>query len=313
LGKTHLVDLPLIIQHFHFIPGLKPQNSADLRLKISGKSYLILFNMLRENKKAVFCHECIVYNPAEGIIPMETKTTVPQIKQPKIYHFLDLIMALFVTVLITSNIASSAKIVDWGFSIFGVRMAFDAGTLLFPISYIFGDVLTEVYGFKNARRVIWTGFGALALCALTLTLVRALPGEANWLSYAGNEAFDAILGGMSSFGIVAASLAAYLLGSYSNSVIMAAMKVLSGGKLLWMRTIASTIVGEGVDTVVFVLIATLAGVFPWEAFASLTLTNYLFKVSVEALFTPATYQIVNFLKKEEDEDYFDIGTRFTPV
>ena len=212
----------------------------------------------------MLCHESIVYNPAERIIPMETKPAEPQAQPQKIYRFLDLIMALFVTVLITSNIASSAKIVDWGFSILGVRMAFDAGTLLFPISYIFGDVLTEVYGFKNARRVIWTGFGALALCALTLGLVRVLPGELNWQSYAGNEAFDAILGGMSSFGIVAASLAAYLLGSYSNSVIMAAMKVLSRGKQLWMRTIASTIVGEGVDTVVFVLIATLAGVFPWE-------------------------------------------------
>jgi uncharacterized integral membrane protein (TIGR00697 family) len=222
-------------------------------------------------------------------------------------------MALFVTVLITSNIASSAKIVDWGFSIFGVRMAFDAGTLLFPISYIFGDVLTEVYGFRNALRVIWTGFGALALCALTLGIVRALPGEANWLVYAGNRAYDSILGGMSSFGIVAASLSAYFLGSYSNSVIMAAMKVLTKGRWLWMRTIGSTIVGEGVDTVVFVLIATLAGVFPWQVFASLTLTNYLFKVSVEALFTPITYKIVNFLKKEESEDYYDIGTRFTPV
>jgi len=244
---------------------------------------------------------------------METKPTESTAQPQKIYRFLDLIMALFVTVLITSNIASSAKIVDWGFSILGVRMAFDAGTLLFPISYIFGDVLTEVYGFKNARRVIWTGFGALALCALTLGLVRLLPGELNWQSYAGNEAFDAILGGMSSFGIVSASLAGYLLGSYSNSVIMAAMKVLSRGKQLWMRTIASTIVGEGVDTVVFVLIATLAGVFPWSAFASLTLTNYLFKVSVEALFTPITYQVVNFLKRAEDEDHFDIGTRFTPV
>ena len=244
---------------------------------------------------------------------METKPTETTAQPQKIYRFLDLIMALFVTVLITSNIASSAKIVDWGFSILGVRMAFDAGTLLFPISYIFGDVLTEVYGFKNTRRVIWTGFGALALCALTLGLVRVLPGELNWQSYAGNEAFDAILGGMSSFGIVAASLAAYLLGSYSNSVIMAAMKVLSRGKQLWMRTIASTIVGEGVDTVVFVLIAILAGVFPWGAFASLTLTNYLFKVSVEALFTPITYQVVNFLKKAEDEDFFDTSTHFTPV
>lgn len=244
---------------------------------------------------------------------MENNKTAPQAQTKKAYRFLDLVLALFVTVLITSNIASSAKIVDWGFSIFGVRMAFDAGTLLFPISYIFGDVLTEVYGFKNARRVIWTGFGALALCALTLGVVRALPGEANWLSYAGDSAFNAILGGMSSFGIVAASLAAYFLGSYSNSVIMAAMKVFTKGKWLWARTIGSTIVGEGVDTVVFVLIATLAGVFPWEAFASLTLTNYLFKVNVEALFTPITYQVVNFLKKEENEDFFDIGTRFTPI
>jgi uncharacterized integral membrane protein (TIGR00697 family) len=244
---------------------------------------------------------------------MEPKSSGLPAQPQRTYRLLEPIMALFVTVLITSNIASSAKIVDWGFSIIGVRMAFDAGTLLFPISYIFGDVLTEVYGFKNARRVIWTGFGALALCALTLSLVRALPGEANWQTYAGNTAFDAILGGMSSFGIVTASLAAYLLGSYSNSVIMAAMKVLSQGKNLWLRTIASTIVGEGLDTVVFVLIATLAGVFPWEAFGSLTLTNYLFKVGVEALFTPVTYQVVDFLKKIEDEDFFDIGTRFTPV
>src|SRR4030043_784696 len=116
-----------------------------------------------------------------------TSPTLTNTNQTSNYRYLDLITALFVTVLVVSNIASSAKIVDWGFSIIGVRMAFDAGTLLFPISYIFGDVLTEVYGFKNARRVIWTGFGALALCALTLGLVRALPGELNWQSYAGNE------------------------------------------------------------------------------------------------------------------------------
>jgi queuosine precursor transporter len=244
---------------------------------------------------------------------MDIDKDMPTSQPQKVYRYLDLITALFVTVLITSNIASSAKIVDWGFSILGVRMAFDAGTLLFPISYIFGDVLTEVYGFKNARRVIWTGFGALALCALTLGIVRALPGEANWQSYAGDNAFDVILGGMSSFGIVAASLAAYLLGSYSNSVIMAVMKVLSKGRWLWARTITSTIIGEGVDTFVFVLIASMAGVFPWEIFFSLILTNYVFKVSVEALFTPVTYQVVNFLKKEENEDYYDIGTRFTPV
>jgi uncharacterized integral membrane protein (TIGR00697 family) len=229
------------------------------------------------------------------------------------YRYLDLLMALFVTVLITSNIASSAKIVDWGFSLFGVRLAFDGGTLLFPISYIFGDVLTEVYGFKRSRRVIWSGFGALALSALVLALVRALPGEAAWQGYAGDAAYDAILGGMTSFGLVVASLLAYLMGEFSNSVILAVMKVLTKGKWLWTRTIGSTLVGEGVDSLVFILIATLAGVFPWVSFASLVLTNYIFKVSVEVLFTPATYWVVNRLKKAEDEDYYDIGTKFSPV
>ncbi len=229
------------------------------------------------------------------------------------YKFFDLVMALFVTVLITSNIASSAKIVDWGISLFGIRLAFDAGTLLFPISYIFGDVLTEVYGFKRSRRVIWVGFGALALSALVLGAVQRLPGEAAWQSYAGQEAYDAILGGMSSFGIVAASLIAYFIGEYSNSVIMAVMKVATKGKWLWTRTIGSTLVGEGVDSVIFVLIATIAGVFPWESFASLALTNYIFKVSIEALFTPITYWVVYSLKKAEKEDYYDIGTKFTPV
>jgi uncharacterized integral membrane protein (TIGR00697 family) len=219
-------------------------------------------------------------------------------------------MVLFVTVLITSNIASSAKIVDWGFSIGSVRMAFDAGTLLFPVSYIFGDVLVEVYGFKNSRRVIWAGFIMLALSAMLFSAVRAMPGEANWQSYAGQTAYDSILGGMSSGGIVIASLLAYLAGEFSNSIIMAVMKVATKGRWLWMRTIGSTIVGEGVDTLIFVLIATLAGVFQWEVFASLVLTNYLFKVGVEVLFTPITYKVVGFLKKAENEDYYDTNTRF---
>ena len=243
----------------------------------------------------------------------KVKKSVNQPEKEHTYHYFDLVMVLFVTVLITSNIASSAKIVDWGFSIFNVRMAFDAGTLLFPVSYIFGDVLVEVYGFKRSRRVIWTGFGMLVLSALLFSAVRAMPGEANWQSYAGQTAYDAILGGMSSGGIVIASLLAYLAGEFSNSIIMAMMKIATKGRWLWMRTIGSTIVGEGVDTIIFVLIATLAGVFQWEVFASLVLTNYLFKVGVEVIFTPITYQVVRFLKKAENEDYYDINTRFTPI
>jgi uncharacterized integral membrane protein (TIGR00697 family) len=228
------------------------------------------------------------------------------------YRFLDLIMAVFVTVLVVSNIASSAKIVDWGFSIFGVRMAFDAGTLLFPVSYIFGDILTEVYGYKNSRRVIWAGFACLALSALIFWIVSILPGESQWQQYAGNAAYLAILGGMSSGGIVLASLAGYWSGEFTNSFVLAKMKIMTRGRWLWTRTIGSTIVGEMVDTVVFIGIASLFHVFPWTLFLTLVLTNYLFKVGVEALMTPVTYAAVGRLKKTENEDYYDRDTNFNP-
>lgn len=232
--------------------------------------------------------------------------------QPRIYRYFDLVMALFVTVLIVSNIASSAKIVDWGVSILGLPLAFDAGTLLFPLSYIFGDVLTEVYGYKRSRRVIWTGFFCLGLSALVLWLVRLLPGEATWLQYAGDEAYAAILGGMSTGGIVLASLVAYFAGEFSNSIILAKMKVLTAGRWLWTRTIGSTLVGQIIDSALFIFVATLAGVFPWELFWSLTLTNYIFKVAIEVLMTPVTYRVVAALKKYENEDYFDRDTDFNP-
>ncbi len=230
----------------------------------------------------------------------------------RVYRYYDWIMALFITVLLVSNIASSAKIVDWGVSIFGLRLAFDAGTILFPISYIFGDVLTEVYGFRRSRRVIWTGFAMLALSALVFWLVKIMPGETTWEGYAGQGAFDSILGGMSTGGIVIASLVAYLVGEFSNSVVLARMKVLTRGRWLWSRTIGSTLIGEGVDSLIFILVATLAGVFPWELFGSLVLTNYIFKTSIEVVMTPLTYRIVNALKRAENEDYFDTHTRFNP-
>lgn len=228
------------------------------------------------------------------------------------YRFFDLIMAVFVTVLVVSNIASSAKIVDWGFSVFGVRMAFDAGTLLFPIAYIFGDVLTEVYGYKRSRRVIWTGFACLALSAVIFWIVRIMPGEATWQGYAGDAAYNAILGSMSTGGIVLASLAGYWTGEFTNSFILAKMKVLTNGRWLWMRTIGSTIFGELVDTAMFVVVASAFGVFPWSLFLTLTVTNYLFKCGVEVLMTPLTYGIVNALKRVESEDYYDRDTNFNP-
>lgn len=228
------------------------------------------------------------------------------------YRYFDFIMAVFVTVLIVSNIASSAKIVDWGFSLFGVRMAFDAGTILFPVSYIFGDILTEVYGYKRSRRVIWAGFACLALSAAVLWAVKVMPGEATWQGYAGDAAYLAILGGMSSGGIVLASLTGYWSGEFSNSFTLAKMKILTKGRWLWTRTIGSTVIGQMVDTVVFVVVASLFGVFPWSLFLTLTVTNYLFKCGVEALMTPVTYAVVAALKKVEKEDYYDRETNFNP-
>ncbi len=228
------------------------------------------------------------------------------------YRFLDIVTALFVTTLIVSNIASSAKIVDWGIRLFGLRLAFDAGTILFPLSYIFGDILTEVYGYRRSRRVIWTGFVCLALSAWVFWLVRIWPGDPEWERHAGQRAYEAILGGMSHGGIVLASLLGYWSGEFTNSFVLAKMKILTRGRYLWTRTIGSTLAGQLVDTGVFVAIASLAGVFPWTLFATLVLTNYLFKVSVEAVMTPVTYLVVGAMKRLEQEDYYDYDTSFNP-
>jgi len=248
------------------------------------------------------------------------------------YRYFDYVMAIFVTVLLLSNIASSAKLVDLGISIFGLPLAFDGGTILFPLAYIFGDVLTEVYGYGRSRKVIWTGFAAAALMAATFWFLGRLPGDPLWGAFVyenmsqavptmpkpedpvlfGQSAYDAILGGVSTGAIILASLVAYWTGEFSNSFVLAKMKVLTDGRWLWMRTIGSTLVGEGVDTVLFVLIATLLGVFPWAAALSLIVANYVFKVGIEVLFTPFTYLIVGWLKRKENEDYYDRDTDFNP-
>lgn len=216
------------------------------------------------------------------------------------YRYLDLVTAAFVAVLLISNIAST-KIVELP------PFTFDGGTLLFPLAYIFGDVLTEVYGFRRARRVIWTGFLWIAVAAGVFALVDALPPAPG---YELAESFHAILGQTPR--IVAGSLLGYLAGSYANSVVLARLKVLTAGRWLWSRTIASTLVGQGIDTAVFLGVAFL-GVLPgfvlWDVFAS----NYVFKVGVEVLLTPITYLVVGFLKRAEGVDAFDRRTSFNPL
>jgi len=221
------------------------------------------------------------------------------------FKYLDVISSIFVTVLVISNVASSAKIVDLGFSLFTIPLVFDGGTLLFPFAYILGDVLTEVYGFKTAKRVIWTGFAALAFSSLVFFVLGILPPEAGWEAEAGTGAYNAILGGMSYGGIVLASLTAYLAGEISNAKILSKIKVLMKGKMLWVRTISSSLVGQLLDTLIFVTIASLTGVFPWEIFWSLVLTNYILKCSIEALMTPLTYKACSFLKRKEGVDTYD--------
>jgi uncharacterized integral membrane protein (TIGR00697 family) len=219
------------------------------------------------------------------------------------YKYLDFIIGMFVAVLVISNLASSAKIVVLG------PFTYDAGTLLFPLSYIFGDIITEVYGYSVARRVIWIGFGAAVLFSLIIWLVGVLPGEAEWNSRVGMDAYNAILG--STPRIVLASLLADWAGSFTNSFVMARMKVMTKGRWLWMRTIGSTLVGEGVDTAIFVSVA-FFGTMSNDVLWAIAWSNYVFKVGVEVVFTPVTYLVVNWLKHAEGVDKYDNDTDFNP-
>ncbi len=219
--------------------------------------------------------------------------------EDKNLKYFGMITGFFVAVLLISNLAST-KIVDF----FG--FIFDGGTLLFPLSYIFGDILTEVYGYKRARRVIWTGFVSAAAMSIVFMAIGAMAPAPGWEHQA---AYDAILGVLPR--IVLASLIAYFAGEFSNSYIMAKMKIIQKGKQLWKRTIGSTIIGEGVDTVLFATIA-FWGTMPLEIFLMLVVSNYIFKVGIEVLFTPITYKIVGFLKRAEHEDVYDTDTNFTP-
>jgi uncharacterized integral membrane protein (TIGR00697 family) len=215
------------------------------------------------------------------------------------YRWLDLVTGAFVAVLLISNVAST-KILRLG------PFSFDGGTILFPLAYIFGDVLTEVYGYRRSRRVIWTGFFCLGLAAAVFAVVDLLPPASGWEL---QQSYHAILGQTPR--IVLGSLVGYFSGEFSNSYVLARMKILTRGRWLWTRTIGSTLVGEAVDTSVFLAIAFL-GVLPLPLLRVVFISNYVFKVGVEVLFTPVTYRVTRLLKRLEAEDYYDYHTDFNP-
>jgi uncharacterized integral membrane protein (TIGR00697 family) len=223
------------------------------------------------------------------------------------YRYYDLVMAAFVTVLICSNLIGPAKAVQIELPVFGA-VVFGAGVLFFPISYVFGDILTEVYGYARARRVIWAGFAGLAFAALMAYVVVALPPAPEWPN---QKAYEIAFG--STWRIAAASMFAYFCGEFVNSFVLAKMKILTAGRWLWTRTIGSTIVGEAVDSALFYPLAFYgSGIMPNEIIPRLMLAQFILKVAVEVIFTPLTYKVVGALKRAENEDYYDRETRFTP-
>jgi len=222
------------------------------------------------------------------------------------YRYFEFVMAAFVTVLICSNLIGPAKIAQvempWGPLVFG------AGVLFFPISYVFGDILTEVYGYARARRVIWAGFAGLAFASFMAAVVVALPPAPFWQH---QGAYEVAFG--STGRIVAASIFAYFCGEFVNSYVLARMKVLTAGKWLWSRTIGSTIAGEAVDSALFYPLAFYgSGIIPDDKLPLVMLSQFVAKVTVEVVLTPVTYKIVGWLKRAENEDYYDRKTDFNP-
>ncbi len=228
-------------------------------------------------------------------------------KPTRCYKYYDLIMAAFVAVLLCSNLIGVQKVSYVNVPFYG-EYIFGTGVLFFPLSYLFGDVLTEVYGYARSRQVIWAGFGALIFASLMAFVVTSLP-PAQTMTAEQVSAVNSLFG--QTWRIVLASLAAFWFGEFVNSFVLAKMKIWSRGKKLWTRTIGSTIAGEIADSVVFYPLA-FYGNWSNEQLISVMIGNYFLKVLWEILATPVTYLIVNFLKKAEREDYFDTETDFNP-
>ena len=216
------------------------------------------------------------------------------------FRYFDYVMAAFVAILLLSNLIGASKLATLGGYTFG------AGILFFPVSYVIGDVLTEVYGYANARRCVWMGFAAMLFMAFMSYVVVAMPPAAGW---EGQAAYESVFG--STWRIVAASVIAFWAGEFVNSFVLAKMKILTKGKALWSRTIGSTFFGQAVDSLIFYPIAFL-GIWTTEQVLTVMVTNWLLKVLWEALLTPVTYVVVGWLKRREGVEVFDEGTDFSP-
>ncbi|MFD0913117.1 queuosine precursor transporter [Methylophilus luteus] len=225
----------------------------------------------------------------------------------KQYRYYNFIMAAFAVVLVCSNIIGPGKITEIQAPLLG-SLTFGAGIMFFPISFIFGDILTEVYGYAASRRVIWTGFVCLAFASLMAWVIVALPPAPEWHDQA---AYQSVFG--STARIAIASLLSFVAGEFVNSFVLAKMKILTRGRWLWSRTIGSTLFGEAVDTILFFPLAFYgSGEFPDAMMPQILLAQFVAKVLVEIAFTPVTYKAVAFLKRAENEDYYDTHTDFSP-
>ena len=224
------------------------------------------------------------------------------------YRYYDFVMAAFVCVLLCSNLIGAAKAAQVELPFFG-PVIFSGGVLFFPISYIFGDILTEVYGYGRDRRVVWAGFAALAFASFMSAVVLALPPAADDFNRAYQVHLEGVFGNTPR--IVAGSMVAFWSGSFANSYVMAKMKIATSGKWLWTRTIGSTLIGEAVDSALFYVIA-FGGLWPPEQVVRIAVAQYALKTGWEVVMTPVTYKVVHFLKRREHEDWYDRHTDFNP-
>ena len=243
-------------------------------------------------------------NTMTNTMPIPPTPASPQ----RSYAYYDLVMAAFVCVLLCSNFIGAAKQAVVDFPLLG-PIPFSAGILFFPISYIFGDILTEVYGYGRDRRVVWAGFAALVFASFMAWVVVSLPPGPSGYMKTYQPALEAVFG--NAWRIAAGSMIAFWMGSFANSFVLAKMKIYTNGKWLWSRTIGSTLVGEAVDSSLFYFIA-FYGIWQFDDLIKVAMAQYLLKTAWEVLMTPATYKVVGFLKRKENEDYYDRGTDFNP-